>query len=645
MCRGCQGSPRRRRGNHGPAVAGLEDGPGAGEGKGGRLSEDDLVALVAKCGNNLWSLRESSLLELTAQVKITPPSRALLSQAPKVVDVAAERVSDAHYKVQQAALSLLLALASHLAACLSPQLDSILRQMLPRLVDKKEQSRTACVALLDALYHFCGPQNMVASMNKAMDGAPGAVKVAALEHLTADLRLLAPLMASSPSLARALLGHALPLCGDRVLDVKRGACVVAVQLRALAPLALYESLAKPWPPGQLAAVKKGLMQSLPNLDRELAVFLRTKKLDPQVAAEVASCSCIFLLSEHLFLPAHSTWICEQRLIRAADVTQANQWLAAALSSKPPRSSGNETTSALVLTSADGSCSRGGMRPSTVGDEGVGGRGVAEDGCANERRQRPPAEESMKLQYAPEMYEAASDDMLSSDIAVEDIEQVGEDDAEEVGLRQTSLNGHHAGFEDADDASDEHEVEQVLGVSPGMMQLRGRGDGEEMARSNKGRREGWTAMRSECGQKSSMGSLQTRGSDVGQCDATHDRTALAWDQERAHGRLRDATERVVGLEDRVTVVDTRQTGVPREKWAFERRQNGGEKGRVQAGARGAVDGHTHITDEDESRAISGGAGLVAAGERRLSRAIGETCARLLRPSRENVCVCVCVCVCV
>lgn len=235
---------------------------------------------------------------------------------------------------------------------------------------------------------------------------------------------------------------------------------------------------------------------------------------------------------------------------------------------------------------------------------------------------------MKLQYAPEMYEAASDDMLGSDIAVEDIEQVGEDDAEEVGLRQTSLNGHHAGFEDADHASDEDEVEHVLGRSPGMMQSRGRGGGEEMARSDTGRREGWAAMRSECGQESNMGSLQTRGSDVGQCDATHDRTGFAWDQERAHERLRDATERVVGLEDRASVVDTRQTGGPREKWAFERRQNGGEKGSVQAGSRGAVDGHTHITDEDETSAISGGAGIVAAAERRLSRAIGETCARLL-----------------
>lgn len=278
-------SPRRRRGAQGPAPGADEEGAGGGEAK-GRLGEEDLGALVDKCSNSLWSLRESSLLALSAQAQMTPPSRAMLSLAPQVVDVAAARVSDAHYKVQQAALALLLALASHLTACLSPQLDAILRQILPRLVDKKEQSRTACMALLDALYHFCGAQVMVASMNKAMEGAPGAVKVAALEHLTSDLRLLAPLMASSPSLARALLGHALPLCGDRVLDVKRGACVVAVQLRALAPLALYESLAKPWPPGQLAAVKKGLLPSLPNLDRELAVFLRTKKLDPQVAAEV-----------------------------------------------------------------------------------------------------------------------------------------------------------------------------------------------------------------------------------------------------------------------------------------------------------------------------------------------------------------------
>jgi hypothetical protein len=69
-------------------------------------------------------------------------------------------------------------------------------------------------------------------------------------------------------------------------QVRRGACVAVMQLRALAPLALYESLAKPWAPGQVAAVKKGLVAAgLLDLDRELATFLRTKRLDPAVAEE------------------------------------------------------------------------------------------------------------------------------------------------------------------------------------------------------------------------------------------------------------------------------------------------------------------------------------------------------------------------
>jgi len=60
---------------------------------------------------------------------------------------------------------------------------------------------------------------MVTGINKSLDGAPGAVKIAALEYLTSHtrIRLLAPLLSASPSVARALLGHALPLCGDRVL--------------------------------------------------------------------------------------------------------------------------------------------------------------------------------------------------------------------------------------------------------------------------------------------------------------------------------------------------------------------------------------------------------------------------------------------
>ena len=226
-----------------------------------RLGEEDLVQLIAKCSNNLWSLRESSLVELTAQVQVTPPSRALLAVAPRVVEVAAERVSDAHYKVQQAGMSLLAAVASHLTACLSPNVDTVLRQILPRLVDKKEGSRKACVALLDQLYHSCGPQVLVASVNKAMEGVSAAVKVATLEYLTADVRLLAPLLAASPAQARSLMGHALPLCGDKVLEVRRGACAVTVQLRALAPLALYESLSKSWSPTLLVAVKKGLVSA------------------------------------------------------------------------------------------------------------------------------------------------------------------------------------------------------------------------------------------------------------------------------------------------------------------------------------------------------------------------------------------------
>ena len=81
------------------------------------------------------------MMELTyiseAQVESTPPSRALLASAPKLVEAATERVADAHYKVQNAALSLLAALAGHLSACLSPHVDAVLRQVLPRLIDKK----------------------------------------------------------------------------------------------------------------------------------------------------------------------------------------------------------------------------------------------------------------------------------------------------------------------------------------------------------------------------------------------------------------------------------------------------------------------------------------------------------------------------
>ena len=168
----------------------------------GQMSEDDLAALITKCSNSLWSLRESSLLELAAQVELRgPPARTLLAQAPRIVEAASERVAvcvcvcarvrarvrerecvcilhthtqtraracmcvcvcvcvqDAHYKVQQAALALLSALASNLAACLSPHLETVLRQILPRLVDKKDASRKACVALLNRLYYACGPQ-------------------------------------------------------------------------------------------------------------------------------------------------------------------------------------------------------------------------------------------------------------------------------------------------------------------------------------------------------------------------------------------------------------------------------------------------------------------------------------------------------
>jgi hypothetical protein len=61
------------------------------------------------------------------------------------------------------------------------------------------------------------PQVMVSGINKATDSMGGAGKVAVLEYLTTDLHMLAPLLAASPSLARALLGQALPLCDGRAL--------------------------------------------------------------------------------------------------------------------------------------------------------------------------------------------------------------------------------------------------------------------------------------------------------------------------------------------------------------------------------------------------------------------------------------------
>ena len=381
------GSPRARRApqrsNSMSGLAGDEEALVSGSGRKGQLSEDELAALVTKCSNSLWSLRESSLLELAAQVELTPPARTLLAQAPRIVEAAAERVADAHYKVQQAALALLSALASHLAACLSPHLDTVLRQIIPRLVDKKEGSRKACIALLNRLYYSCGPQVMVFGTNKAMDGMAGAVKVAVLEYLTADLQRLAPLLAASPSLARALIGHALPLCGGRVLEVRRGACSVAVQLRALAPLALYESLAKPWPPGLLAAVKKALAPYLPHLERELSVFLRTKKLDPQVAAE------------------------------------ANSALAAALASKPGTATAHgRHTQGL-----------GGVGSMAGGSDGGRGVGVGEERVAAGERD---LEDGDAGTYVAEMYEGSGDEEeeVYSEDALE-VKAYSDDDTQQV----------------------------------------------------------------------------------------------------------------------------------------------------------------------------------------------------------------------
>ena len=78
-------SPRARRGPVRSAISSDEQLYVA-EGK-GRLCEDDLLDLLTKCSNNLWSLRESSLLELCAQVDLTPLSRAMLSQVSVCLSV------------------------------------------------------------------------------------------------------------------------------------------------------------------------------------------------------------------------------------------------------------------------------------------------------------------------------------------------------------------------------------------------------------------------------------------------------------------------------------------------------------------------------------------------------------------------------
>jgi hypothetical protein len=62
-----------QRAAHGQEGGAGSDGGGGGGGK-GRLSEDELMSLVVKCGNALWSLRERSLLELAAEVCCMPPA-------------------------------------------------------------------------------------------------------------------------------------------------------------------------------------------------------------------------------------------------------------------------------------------------------------------------------------------------------------------------------------------------------------------------------------------------------------------------------------------------------------------------------------------------------------------------------------------
>ena len=260
------------------------------EGAGGRIAskrgsrvvsadeEVDVSGLLEKANNGLWSLRESALDELRTAVDSGVGSRSTLQQLGKVADLVGERLGDAHYRVQLAALGLVACLAQHFTASLAPHIENLITRVIQRLTDKREGVNKAAREVLTTLSATYGLEYLVPSVIKTLEAPQPLVRSTALDYLITSMPTLLPFLQSNNSQTRILCSRLWHLSIDKALDVRKSSVHILLVFRASGiAISVYDAASK-LPSDCQILIRKAMSAHLVDFDKELNTYIRSRKL-------------------------------------------------------------------------------------------------------------------------------------------------------------------------------------------------------------------------------------------------------------------------------------------------------------------------------------------------------------------------------
>ena len=244
--------------------------------------EVDVSGLIEKINNALWSLRESALEELRSAVESGFGVRSANQHLAKIADLVGERLSDAHYRVQIAALGLVSCLAQQFTASLTPYVESLATRVIQRLPDKKEGVNKTAREVLTTLTGIYGLEYLVPSIIKALETPQPLVRSTVLDYVIASMPVFLLFLQANNCQARVLCTRLWHLSVDRALDVRRLSTQILLLFRGHGmAMYVYDSASK-LPNDTQVMIRKAMSVHIPDFDRELNTYLRTRKLPPDI---------------------------------------------------------------------------------------------------------------------------------------------------------------------------------------------------------------------------------------------------------------------------------------------------------------------------------------------------------------------------
>ena len=240
--------------------------------------EVDVSVILDKANNALWSLRETALDELRSVIESGAGSKSAIQLLNRIAELVGDRMSDAHYRVQLAALGLVASLAQQFTASFAPHAEHLIARVFQRLTDKKEGVNKSAREVLVVLTDTYGLECLVPSMIKTLESSQPLVRSTVLEYIIASFPVYLPFLQANSCHTRILCTRLWHLSVDKSLEVRRYSSSILLLLRSNGMAMLVYDSASRLPSDTQTLIRKAMVPHIAEFDKELNTYIRTRKL-------------------------------------------------------------------------------------------------------------------------------------------------------------------------------------------------------------------------------------------------------------------------------------------------------------------------------------------------------------------------------